>query len=208
MAEINSLAMINQLEEDKIKSASEIVKIDFITDYIKKVNIKNILYLNEHINRSDTISKFSIALKDIDAALKIEAGLFEFTIVHCHINNLLPQIMTAVYNSKAYDLLQNLEYNNPIDNKYLWRAIIDGTIDPQTLAFLKPHELHPKRWGDIIKKNNLREEKKKNMAVTDLYQCWKCKERRCRVMEMQTRSADEPMTKFITCMNCFNVMKK
>lgn len=208
MAETNSLAVINKVEEDKVKYASDVIKIDFMTDYIKTVSNKKMLYLNENVNRVDTISKFSTILKDIESALKIEAGLFEFTIVYCSTNNYIVEMMTAVYNDKAYDLLQNLNPNSPIDNKKLIKAVTDCTINPQSIAFMKPYELHPDRWDDIIKKNNLREEKKKNMAVTDLYQCWKCKERRCRIMELQTRSMDEPMTKFITCMNCYTVMKK
>lgn len=39
-------------------------------------------------------------------------------------------------------------------------------------------------------------------ATTDLFQCKKCKERKCSYYELQTRSADEPMTKFIKCCNC------
>lgn len=49
-------------------------------------------------------------------------------------------------------------------------------------------------------------EKEKNgnsmRATTDLYICRKCKERKCSYYELQTRSADEPMTKFIKCCNC------
>ena len=61
---------------------------------------------------------------------------------------------------------------------------------------------------EIIRKNKLRAEKRENIAVTDLYQCYKCKGRRCRMMELQTRSSDEPATKFITCLDCYTVMKK
>lgn len=208
MTEDTSLDIVTKVEEDKIKYASEVIKIDFLSDYIRTVSNKKIMYLNEHADRVDAISRFSTALKDIDAALRIEAGLFEFAIIHCSTNNLISEMLTAVYNSHAYDLLQNLNPTSPVGNKYLINAIAAGEIEPQMIAFMKPHQLHPDRWSDIIKKNNLREDKKKNMAVTDLYQCWKCKERRCRIMELQTRSSDEPITKFITCMNCFTVMKK
>ncbi|QKF93806.1 zinc finger TFIIS-type protein [Fadolivirus algeromassiliense] len=208
MTDASTLNIIANIEEDKIKYASEVIKIDFVTDYIKTVNARKISYLNEHVNRFDTISKFSALLKDIESGIKIEAGIFEFTLVYCATNNYILQMISAVYNEKVYDLLQNLKSCGPIDNTFVLNAINNNTINPQLLAFMKPHELNPDRWADIIKKNVMREEKKKNMAVTDLYQCWKCKERKCRVMEMQTRSSDEPMTKFITCMNCFTVMKK
>lgn len=39
-------------------------------------------------------------------------------------------------------------------------------------------------------------------STTDMFICRKCKERKCSYYELQTRSADEPMTKFIKCCNC------
>ena len=39
-------------------------------------------------------------------------------------------------------------------------------------------------------------------GATDQFKCGKCKKRECTYYELQTRSADEPMTLFITCLNC------
>jgi transcription elongation factor S-II len=36
-------------------------------------------------------------------------------------------------------------------------------------------------------------------ASTDAFQCGKCKQRKCTYFQMQTRSADEPMTTFVSC---------
>ncbi|SCZ91453.1 BZ3500_MvSof-1268-A1-R1_Chr1-2g01419 [Microbotryum saponariae] len=44
-------------------------------------------------------------------------------------------------------------------------------------------------------------------AETDAFQCGKCKQRRTMYYQMQTRSADEPMTTFVTCLNCNNRWK-
>lgn len=44
-------------------------------------------------------------------------------------------------------------------------------------------------------------------AETDMFICGKCKGRRCTYFQMQTRSADEPMTTFVTCVNCNNHWK-
>lgn len=44
-------------------------------------------------------------------------------------------------------------------------------------------------------------------ATTDQFQCGKCKQRKCQYYQMQTRSADEPMTTFVTCVNCGNRWK-
>ena len=44
-------------------------------------------------------------------------------------------------------------------------------------------------------------------AATDDFTCWKCKGKKCRYYQMQTRSADEPMTTFVTCLSCANRWK-
>lgn len=44
-------------------------------------------------------------------------------------------------------------------------------------------------------------------AETDMFKCGKCQGRKCTYFQMQTRSADEPMTTFVTCVNCGNHWK-
>jgi transcription elongation factor S-II len=44
-------------------------------------------------------------------------------------------------------------------------------------------------------------------AETDMFMCGKCKGRKCTYFQMQTRSADEPMTTFVTCIICGNHWK-
>ncbi len=39
-----------------------------------------------------------------------------------------------------------------------------------------------------------------SQAMTDEYKCGKCKQRKCKYSQAQTRSADEPMTTFVTCL--------
>ena len=48
---------------------------------------------------------------------------------------------------------------------------------------------------------------KDNQAETDQFKCGKCYQRKCKYYQLQTRSADEPMTTFVTCVNCGNRWK-
>jgi DNA-directed RNA polymerase subunit M/transcription elongation factor TFIIS len=200
--------LLDDIANNKKKYASEINKIQFLTDNAKLIDSDKIVFLEKSINRVRTINDFVSILKNIDFAMKIEAGVFEFTLIYTSIKNYADVIMPSIYNDKVKDLCVNLDKQNSVENNYLKTAILTKKIDPQTLPFLSPQDLHPERWEKLIRKKKLREEKKKNIATTDLYQCWKCKSRKCRMFEMQTRSADEPMTKFITCLECFTVMKK
>jgi len=44
-------------------------------------------------------------------------------------------------------------------------------------------------------------------AMTDRYTCKKCKSKRCSYYQLQTRSADEGITTYITCLDCGQRMK-
>lgn len=47
----------------------------------------------------------------------------------------------------------------------------------------------------------------KAQAETDIFKCGKCKNRKTTYHQLQTRSADEPMTTFVTCVVCNNRWK-
>ena len=72
------------------------------------------------------------------------------------------------------------------------------------IAFFSPHELFPNKWKKLIDRKNLIEYKKENIATTDIFECYKCNKRKCSVYQLQTRSADEPMTTFVNCQVCGN----
>ena len=44
-------------------------------------------------------------------------------------------------------------------------------------------------------------------ATTDQFRCSRCGERKCRYHQVQTRSADEPMTTYVKCVNCYKRWK-
>ena len=72
-------------------------------------------------------------------------------------------------------------------------------------------ELNPEHWKEYIDKKIKRDASKYNMnieASTDMFTCKKCKSKKCTYYELQTRSADEPMTIFVSCLDCGAHFKK
>ena len=200
---------LESLKNENIKKyVSDIIHLPFITTNINSINNDKIIYLSNNIKRSDIIYNLADILRDIIVAIKIESSIFEFTIVNGNMNNYLVSMLPNVYLAKFDDIIQNINGNPYINNKTLKNNLFSGKIEPQLVAFLAPHEIHYDRWKTIIKKNEIKEDKKKNLATTDAYTCNRCKEKKCRVIELQTRSSDEPMTQFITCLNCYHVMKR
>ncbi len=183
------------------------IKASFITEDIKKIDDSYIKYLYHNVNRGQTIGRFTSILKDINKSIKIEAGIFEFTLVYAASKNYVLSLFAAIYYDKVYEIELNLKDDNYLNNKTLKNAL-EKNIDPRALAFLRPQDMHPENWGTLIRKANIRDEKRNNMATSDLYECEACQGKNCRMIELQLRSADEPTTKIITCMNCMTVMTR
>lgn len=83
--------------------------------------------------------------------------------------------------------------------------VIDGKVKPQTLAFMTHQEMCPDRWSELIAAKSIKDKNKfeQNIeAMTDIFTCRKCKSKKCSFYQLQTRSADEPMTIFVSCLDC------
>jgi DNA-directed RNA polymerase subunit M/transcription elongation factor TFIIS len=163
---------------------------------------------NYDLQRVKIVSVINSYLNDIQNSIKIEAGIFEFAIVYCHTKNYEPEYFYSVYQEKLDEILQYICSKSYLYNERIINGINDGTVDAQKIAFMKPEDIMPENWDLIKKKNKLREDKKNNVATTNLFKCNKCHERKCTITQVQTRSADEPMTNFIKCLVCGNEWKK
>lgn len=88
------------------------------------------------------------------------------------------------------------------ESKKLMSGVQDGSVRVDQLCYLLPKDLFPERWEALVNRKELLEKKEENLSVTDVYQCPVCKKNKCSVTQVQTRSADEPMTTLIKCMEC------
>jgi transcription elongation factor S-II len=120
---------------------------------------------------------------------------------------MIDQLIPRIYDDKINELIIYLDESSNLYSDNLVTNLQNGELNGQNLAFMTPQELKPEKWETIKKKRELCEYKKNNMASTDLYQCKKCKERKCQVRQLQTRGADEPITNFVTCLNCYHTFK-
>jgi hypothetical protein len=82
--------------------------------------------------------------------------------------------------------------------------------EAETIASLSHQTYDPARWEKHEQLRRLKlehETSKKLVATTSLFTCGKCKGNRCNHRQSQTRSADEPMTTFVTCLDCGNCFR-
>ena len=113
--------------------------------------------------------------------------------------------LCVLYDICARRTISNLDSASYVGNKRLAERFHEGEFKPHDVPAMSFHELLPEKWGDLIEQSIKREAKMlevdKSMA-TDMFRCSRCGKRQCTYYEMQTRSADEPMTQFIRCLNC------
>lgn len=190
------------------KSASSFYQVEFITGISSDFDQGLVNTLNSSINRASSVHDINEHIHNIDTSVLIEAGVFEYAMMYVTVKDVIPDIMISVYQDKLRDIILNLDRSteSTINNSSLVTNLTNNKISPQQLAFLEPYKVHPKRWAEQIRKRDIREYKKNNLAATDLYKC-KCGARKCTVSQQQTRSADEPMTTFVTCLVCKHTFK-
>ncbi|KAH8813765.1 transcription elongation factor [Flagelloscypha sp. PMI_526] len=105
------------------------------------------------------------------------------------------------YKARVRTIFTNLKDRN---NPQLCQRVISGDISPRRLT-----QMTPSAEVANIEKTNLFKTLAagEQEAETEGFQCGRCKQRKCRYRQAQTRSADEPMTTFVTCVNCGNKWK-
>ncbi|KAJ7640361.1 transcription factor S-II, central domain-containing protein [Mycena polygramma] len=116
---------------------------------------------------------------------------------------------TQAYSQKMRSLFVNLKDKN---NPSLREAVGSGDIPVDKFVKMSSQEMaseERKKADEAIKQQNLHDSlgAEEQQAETSAFQCSKCKQRKCRYRQQQTRSADEPMTTFVTCVNCNNRWK-
>ena len=82
-----------------------------------------------------------------------------------------------------------------------------GTLTVAWLTSASPQELWPDRWKNLALPLHLQNEVAEIEYESTQFRCGKCKERKTTYRQMQTRSADEPMTTFVRCTVCGNRWK-
>ena len=135
--------------------------------------------------------------------IELETSVLNYSIIYIDLNNIDKVHLEPTYKTKTNELLRCLNS----DNDYLIDAIKQGEISLDNLPYIKPQILYKKQWDKIVTRLEYIEFKKNNMATTDAYECRRCKNNKCHVWQLQTRSADEPMTTFVTCAVCGNHWK-
>ncbi|XP_070767702.1 transcription elongation factor A protein 3 isoform X4 [Enoplosus armatus] len=113
------------------------------------------------------------------------------------------------YKNRVRSRISNLK--DP-KNPGLRRNVLAGSIELIRIATMSAEEMASdelKQLRNVLTQEAIREHQmaKTGGTSTDLLQCGKCKKKNCTYNQVQTRSADEPMTTFVLCNECGNRWK-
>ena len=170
---------------------------------------------NSDEKRIKMVIKFDTILNNLRLSKIIEKGIYNYTIDTAKSRNITrlwnDRVFYNLYMNKCISIYSNLSKDSYIQNNYLLNNILEKKIDPESVANLSVYDIFPDNWKDLMDKKSKMDELKyklKPEAMTDQFKCRKCYSRSCSYYEVQTRSADEPMTQFITCLDCKNRWKQ
>ena len=148
--------------------------------------------------------------KEIDKKMKsekrstnLEIGIFNYCLKEASQKKIIRKWENKYFVQLYVDRFRTIYMN--LKNDELFNKIINKEIKPEDVAFLTHQEMKPSKWNKYIDAKIKRDKYKleNNIeASTDAFTCRKCKSNKCSYYQMQTRSADEPMTTFVSCITC------
>ena len=160
---------------------------------------------NIGLDKINSIVKNKKLSKDIENSIYdscIKDALFRG--IEINENN---KLFKLLYVNKLTSIYVNLDSKSYLENKQFLKKIKSGKIKGSKVGFLEPDEIFPDQWKKYKDKQDAYKDfvyRKTASSITEDYKCGRCKQRKCTSYDLQTRSADEPMTTFVTCLNCGN----
>ena len=164
---------------------------------------------NKIIEKINNLLKTHNFTDTYNISKEIEKGIYNNTISIAGEKQLLKKwennFFRKLYLMKAISIYSNLDPTSYIQNKRFIQRLKNKEFNPSEIASLDSLHIFPETWKKIYdekeKRNKVLYEIDMNMA-TDIFTCSRCHKNKCTYYQLQTRSADEPMTTFVTCINC------
>ena len=158
--------------------------------------------------RNNIRGKLQTLLDSEKKAINLEKGIYNYALKEAANRKVVKKWDNPYYTQIYLDRLRSI-YINLADSTLL-SHVKDGTVPVKALAFMTHQEMQPEKWDALIQAKIKKDKSKydtQQEAMTDTFKCRKCHSNKCSYYQMQTRSADEPMTTFVTCIECGNRWK-
>ena len=163
---------------------------------------------NPETFRKNIRGKLQELLESEKKAINLEKGIYNYALKEANNLKVVKKWDNPYYVQIYLDRMRSIYFN--LAKPGLLNSVKNGTITVKTLAFMTHQEMQPEKWDALIQAKIKKDKSKydtQQEAMTDTFKCRKCHSNKCSYYQMQTRSADEPMTTFVTCIECANRWK-
>jgi transcription elongation factor S-II len=136
----------------------------------------------------------------------MEKSIFNWAVRDTKLKGGVPAWENPVFKNTYKNKFVAIKYN--LENSNLGERLLSGEVKSRYIAMMNSTSMDPNgRHAQAIIERRERQlrsmlSSKQDEDVTGMFTCGKCKSKKTSYYQMQTRSADEPMTTFVTCLNC------
>ena len=157
---------------------------------------------NAEYFRSNIIQQLDLKLKNKKNSTNMEKGIYNYSLKEATNKKIIKKWDNKSFIQIYVDRFKSININL---DEHIIIQINNNEIKSQNVAFMTHQELFPSKWEELIQLKIQRDKSKfenNDQAATDTFTCRKCKSQKCSYYLLQTRSADEPMTCYVTCLDC------
>jgi transcription elongation factor S-II len=163
----------------------------------------------DHPLRDYTRSKFEEHLGSGPLARNCERNVINWAVKQVQIASWENKLFKGFYKLKAQWLLAEFKRTPDLARRLKSKELESTKLASYTSDVLNPDGPYSKLISLSIERDNRIEQLKahENDDYVGQFKCGKCKSVKTTYYQLQTRSADEPMTTYVTCLGCSNRWK-
>lgn len=150
--------------------------------------------------------------KDLEKMSKnLEINIFNLSVKSIYNPSFKNPKFVSFYKSKFLSIFSNLDPNSYVGNlDLIFRFLVLKEMTPKELVSMSPKDIFPERYleyDEDQKKEDIKKQKLKE-EVVGIHKCSRCAADKKKnpynteYYQLQTRSADEPATNFVSCRTC------
>jgi len=160
----------------------------------------------EHPTRKFVIERFSELLEipcEDTICLNLEKNIFNYAVNISKNPRWDDNDFKKMYKHKFLSIQTNIRNNPTLKDKILKKKIKTKEVVEMRPEQLNPDGLYAKQMEAKIHKELRKEYLAREMKNQEgFFTCNRCRSKKTTYYQLQTRSADEPMTTFVSCLNC------
>ncbi len=153
--------------------------------------------------QDNAVNIFNNIFKCKKLAEQLENEIYKYTMKQANSRKIMASFNNIYFQIIYKDRLQTIWLHLKKHSEEI-EKLKNNNLSVKELANATHQELEPDLWEPFIKRKQMIDKNKYDnpKKISSEFTCRKCKSNNCSHYQLQTRSADEPMTTFVSCQDC------